>query len=51
MFCGSSACVWGLWSGICLAGGLIVAGVVGVFLGLYLHRRTKKVDRTSTVHQ
>ena len=47
MFCGSGACTLGIWSGVCIVGGVIAAAAIGL-LGFFLYRRNKKTDKIST---
>lgn len=51
MFCSGSACGLGLWGGICIFGGLVLAGTIGVLLGLFLHRRSKKTGQIPSVQR
>jgi len=49
VFCGTGACAWGFWAGVCILIGA-AASAMGL-LGFLLYRRIKKTGKASTAQQ
>lgn len=49
VFCGTGACAWGFWTGVCIL--VAAAASAVVLLGFYLYRRIKKSSTASAAPQ